>query len=67
MKFATDGIETCLIMISLRKKVKEMMKFILSNIPARKYDLHVVNLSPNELLKGRVALITGGTSGHNRS
>lgn len=40
-----------------------MIKFILHNIPARKYNVQVVNLAPNELLKGRVALITGGTSG----
>lgn len=40
-----------------------MIKFILHNIPARKFNVQVVNLAPNELLKGRVALITGGTSG----
>ena len=40
-----------------------MIKFILNNIPARKFDVRVVSLAPNELLKGRVALITGGTSG----
>lgn len=38
-----------------------MIKFILNNIPARKFDVRVVSLAPNELLKGRVALITGGT------
>ena len=63
MKFATDGIETCLIMISLRKKVKEVMKFILSNIPARKFDVRVVTLAPHELLRGRIALITCGMGG----
>ena len=62
-KFAADGIEICLIMISLRIKVKRMIKFILSNIPVRKFDVRVVNLASNELLRGRVALITGGTSG----
>ena len=40
-----------------------MIKFILHNIPARKFNVQVVNLAPSELLKGRVALITGGTSG----
>lgn len=49
--------------MSFKKKLKNAIRFILGCIPARKYDLHVVNLSPNELLKGRVALITGGTSG----
>lgn len=33
-----------------------MIKFILNNIPARKFDVRVVSLAPNELLKGRVAL-----------
>lgn len=40
-----------------------MIKFILHNIPARKFNVQVVNLAPSELLKDRVALITGGTSG----
>lgn len=47
----------------LKKKAKGMIKFVLSNIPARKFDVRVVNLAPHELLRGRVALITGGTSG----
>lgn len=47
----------------LKQKVKGMIKFILCNIPARKFNVQVVNLAPNELLKGRTALITGGTSG----
>lgn len=49
--------------MSFKKKLKSAIRFILCCIPARKYDLHVVNLSPNELLRDRVALITGGTSG----
>ena len=49
--------------MSFKRKVKGMIKFILNNIPARKFDVRVVSLAPNELLKGRVALITGGTSG----
>lgn len=49
--------------MSLKRKVKGGIKFILNNIPARKFNVQVVNLAPNELLKGRVALITGGTSG----
>lgn len=40
-----------------------MIKFILHNIPVRKFNVQVVNLAPNELLKGRVTLIIGGTSG----
>ena len=49
--------------MSLKRKMKRMVKFILNNIPARKFEVKVINLAPNELLKGRVALITGGTSG----
>lgn len=49
--------------MSFKRKVKGLMKFILYSIPARKFDVRVVNFAPNELLKGRVALITGGTSG----
>lgn len=44
-------------------RIKRIVKFILNSIPARKYNLQVVNLAPNELLNGRVALVTGGTSG----
>lgn len=49
--------------MSLKKKVKGVLKFLLNNIPARKFDVRVVELVSNELLKGRVAFITGGTSG----
>lgn len=49
--------------MSVKSKIKGGIKFILNNIPARKFNVQVVNLAPNELLKGRVALITGGTSG----
>lgn len=49
--------------MSLKQIVKGVIKYILNNIPARKFDVNLVNLAPNELLKGRVALITGGTSG----
>ncbi|MFI3322903.1 MAG: SDR family oxidoreductase [Rikenellaceae bacterium] len=45
--------------------IKKIAKFIINNlpVPARKFNVQVVNLSPNELLKGRTAFITGGTSG----
>lgn len=49
--------------MSLKQIVKGVIKYILNNIPARKFDVNLVNLAPNQLLKGRVALITGGTSG----
>ena len=40
--------------MSFKRKVKGIIKFILYSIPARKFDVRVVNLAPNELLKGRV-------------
>ncbi len=45
--------------------IKKIVKFIINNLPAprRNYTVQVVNLAPNELLKGRTAFITGGTSG----
>lgn len=49
--------------MSIKNKLKAVIKFILNNIPARKFDVQIVNLHINELLKGRVAFITGGTSG----
>lgn len=49
--------------MSIKTKLKSLIKFILNNIPARKFNVQIVNLAPNELLKGRTALITGGTSG----
>ena len=49
--------------MALKNKLKSAARFIMSNIPARKYNIQIVNLAPNELLKGRAALITGGTSG----
>lgn len=49
--------------MSIKTKVKSFTKFVLSNIPARKFNVQIINLTPNELLKGRTAFITGGTSG----
>ncbi len=49
--------------MSLKKKAKTAIKYILRNIPAKKFNVQIVNLAPNELLRGRTALITGGTSG----
>lgn len=45
--------------------IKKIAKFIINNLPAprRNYTVQVVSLAPNELLKGRTAFITGGTSG----
>lgn len=43
--------------------IRKGVKFLLHSFPAKKIYPNIISLSPNELLKGRVALITGGTSG----
>lgn len=50
--------------MSIKSKIKKTIISILSQVPIKKHvTANIVNLSPNELLKGRCALITGGTSG----
>lgn len=49
--------------MSIKSKIKGAVKFVLGSIPARKFNVQVVDLAPNELLKGRTAFVTGGTSG----
>lgn len=49
--------------MSLKSKIKGAVKFVLEAIPARKFNVQVVDIAPNELLKGRTAFVTGGTSG----
>ena len=43
--------------------IKRGLKYIVSGVPERKVTAQISYLAPNELLKGRCALITGGTSG----
>lgn len=50
--------------MNIKVKIKKAIISILSQVPIKKHvTANIVNLSPNELLKGRCALITGGTSG----
>lgn len=49
--------------MSVKKYIKRIVNFIISGIPEIHVTAQIVSLAPNELLKGRVALITGGTSG----
>lgn len=49
--------------MSLKLIAKKSIKFILSSLPTKKVYANVSYLSPNKLLEGRVALVTGGTSG----
>lgn len=45
-------------------KIKKIISFLASQITIKKHiTANVVSLAPSELLKGRTALITGGTSG----
>lgn len=49
--------------MSIKGYLKRGLRFIFKGTPIVHVTANVVTLSPNELLKGRVALITGGTSG----
>ena len=47
----------------VKEYLKRGLTFILKGTPVKHITANVTTLAPNELLKGRVALITGGTSG----
>lgn len=49
--------------MSVKSYLKRGLKFVISGIPEVKTYPRVSLLSPNELLLGRYALVTGGTSG----
>lgn len=49
--------------MSIKKYFKRGLTFILKGTPVKHITANVTTLAPNELLLGRVALITGGTSG----
>ena len=49
--------------MALKEYFKRGLRFILKGVPIRNITPTIVTLAPNELLKGRCALITGGTSG----
>lgn len=49
--------------MSLREYVKRGLRFIIRGIPVKNVTASIVTLAPNDLLKGRCALVTGGTSG----
>lgn len=50
--------------MSIVKKLKSFVKVVLNNLqPKTVIQANVAKLAPNEMLKGRCALITGGTSG----
>lgn len=49
--------------MSIKNYVKRGIKFIFNGVPEKKVYAKISYLAPNEMLKGRVALITGSTSG----
>jgi 3-oxoacyl-[acyl-carrier protein] reductase len=49
--------------MSLANYIKRGIKFILTGVPEKKVYTNIAYLAPSEMLRGRTALITGGTSG----
>lgn len=49
--------------MALEKYLKRGLDFIIKGVPVKNVTSTIVTLAPNELLKNRCALITGGTSG----
>lgn len=49
--------------MSIVKYLKRGLHFVLFGVPEKKVYANIVYLAPSEMLKGRTALITGGTSG----
>ena len=49
--------------MKIKTYIKRGVQYVLHGIPETKVYPKVVTLAPSDLLKGRVALITGGTSG----
>lgn len=47
----------------MKSFLKRTIKFLLRNIPTKKIKLEIVQMAPGDLLKGKTAIITGGTSG----
>ena len=43
--------------------LKRALRYIFKGVPINRVTAHVVTLAPNQMLNGKVALITGGTSG----
>lgn len=49
--------------MSVKTYLKRGLSFILKGVPVNHVKATIVTLAPNELLQGKVALVTGGTSG----
>ena len=49
--------------MGLKTYIKRVIRYLLTGLPVQKVTTNIVTLASNELLKGKTALITGGTSG----
>lgn len=49
--------------MSVKKYIKRVGRYLLKGLPVNHITANIVTVAPNELLKGRKTLITGGTSG----
>lgn len=49
--------------MNLKSGIKQAIKLLFDHRPVMNVNVNVVSLPPSELLKGRCALVTGGTSG----
>lgn len=49
--------------MSVKKYLKRVGRYLLKGLPVNHITANIVTIAPNELLKGKKALITGGTSG----
>lgn len=48
---------------SVRNYLKRAFRYIIFGVPEKKVCSHIAMMAPSELLKGRTAIVTGGTSG----
>lgn len=49
--------------MSLKQYIKRGMTYLIKGQPIKYVTAQIVTLAPNTLLKGRMAIVTGGTSG----
>lgn len=49
--------------MKIKRCLEKSLSYLLSRLPVDHVTANIVTMAPNELLAGRVALITGGTSG----
>ena len=50
-------------MADIKAIIKRGLRYIIKGVPVKRVTVKIVTLPPNDLLSGRCALVTGGTSG----